>query len=608
MDRIYFYNNYTDDTYWGKGNAIYIDQSEVNISHAVFVDNYGGSGVINNDGGDLTLVNSTIAGNQGSTSGGLVNVNYGNMKLVNTILWENKNNDGEIDNFYSVEENDTISYSVIEGSGGSSNWNTDFGFDGGNNIDSDPLLFDFRKYDVSIFKKSPALRTGNSIYGSNIGYDQGTGIDEPQLNISKNSLTFSDTRTDSSSVEMFFSVSATGLYSPIEIIKADGFEISFVSNTYLNKDTLELDTMDRAVTETEVYVRFSPSEIKQYEDSILISTQGYSFYMNVFGIGYTDPEPMIKLLQTSLTFENTVVGDNSTEKYFVVEGQNLENNITITAVDGFELTTTSGVYGVMYQPIVLIRDVDNQINDTIFVHFSPTTVQTYHDSVSVVSSPLVSYLEVNGRGEASTQSPSVILSVNTIDFGDVEISQNSTEKAIVITGSDLLNDITITIPEGPYRISRNSGEGFAGTTSIVIQKDELNKVQETIYVRFSPTIVGEQTASVNIVTAMYDSDVSLTGDGIEEGGSNDITGTLSNVTVSIYPNPAKDRVNLIGLEPYIDNKAIFKLVNLQGKTIWTRKETVVKDMTFDAHSWHKGYYMLIIQLDSRTMTIPLFVN
>jgi len=103
-----------------------------------------GGGMLNN-GSSPTLTNVTLSGNIAAGSiqqaGGILNGNS-HPVLVNVILWGNVASTGKemVNVGGSVPQ---ISFSLIEGSGGSgSGWNTAFGTDGGNNLDTNPMFID----------------------------------------------------------------------------------------------------------------------------------------------------------------------------------------------------------------------------------------------------------------------------------------------------------------------------------------------------------------------------------------------------------------------------------------------------------------------------------
>jgi predicted outer membrane repeat protein len=97
--------------------------------------NYGG-GMFNTSSSSPTLTNVTFSNNTASThGGGMTNESSSNPTLTNAIVWGNTN-----DQIYNSSSTPIITYSDVQGCGGSDAWDTTCGTDLGGNIDSDPLL------------------------------------------------------------------------------------------------------------------------------------------------------------------------------------------------------------------------------------------------------------------------------------------------------------------------------------------------------------------------------------------------------------------------------------------------------------------------------------
>ncbi len=142
------------------------------LINVVFYSNeavYGG-GIYNDAYSQSTtsprLVNVTIHGNTASSDGGGI-YNYNglggnsNPFLENVILWGNtaQNSGAQIYNELSTP---TIGYSIIQGSGGSSDWDLSLGDDFGGNIDADPLLVEPATGNLSLQSNSPAVDAGTT--------------------------------------------------------------------------------------------------------------------------------------------------------------------------------------------------------------------------------------------------------------------------------------------------------------------------------------------------------------------------------------------------------------------------------------------------------------
>ena len=136
-----------------------------------FSSNMGGG--MYNMSSSPTLTNVTISGNFSSNIGGGMYNGSGSPKVYNSIIFGNHAQYSN-DNVYNDSGNSSeYSYSLIEGSGGSSSWDILFGTDGGYNIDADPLFVDPKAAsstpttdgDYSLQMSSPAINAGdNDLY------------------------------------------------------------------------------------------------------------------------------------------------------------------------------------------------------------------------------------------------------------------------------------------------------------------------------------------------------------------------------------------------------------------------------------------------------------
>lgn len=143
--------------YWNVGSAIFGN----GWSSYLIIDNLIIENCINNSSNDLVegvgeLTNMTLV-NSTSNSYYLV---YWVGTISNSIIWGNT--------FGSpiAGGNTTYSYSSIQNSGGSDNWDIE-AIDGGNNIDSNPLFCNPDSGDFTLAENSPCVGTGEN--GANMG-------------------------------------------------------------------------------------------------------------------------------------------------------------------------------------------------------------------------------------------------------------------------------------------------------------------------------------------------------------------------------------------------------------------------------------------------------
>ncbi|REA63810.1 hypothetical protein DSL64_05135 [Dyadobacter luteus] len=119
----------------------------------------GGIYVLNSS--SPVIVNVTISGNTAGSGGSGVTVERSNLTVHNSIIWSNS---GTALNFQGPGANGRadISYSLVQGSGGSGNWQTSVGSDNGHNLDTNPLFKDAGNNNYQIAVSSPAVNAGNS--------------------------------------------------------------------------------------------------------------------------------------------------------------------------------------------------------------------------------------------------------------------------------------------------------------------------------------------------------------------------------------------------------------------------------------------------------------
>ncbi|UCF05338.1 MAG: T9SS type A sorting domain-containing protein, partial [bacterium] len=150
---------------WGGGMRASYGASPT-IANALFLNNVagsggGGGGIFNSNDGVPVLTNVTFHGNSGGVGGGIY-AYTGSPVLVNVIMWGDSavTSGDEIYNYDGASTN--ISYSLIEGCGGSGGWDASVGTDGGNNIDTDPLFVSEFLQDFRLHDDSPAVDAGDS--------------------------------------------------------------------------------------------------------------------------------------------------------------------------------------------------------------------------------------------------------------------------------------------------------------------------------------------------------------------------------------------------------------------------------------------------------------
>jgi hypothetical protein len=177
-----FSNNDADD-----GGGMYANDADARLTNVIFSTNtadFNGGGMFTvgndpklinvafiansagDDGGGLynfvsddTLINVTFSGNTAGVNGGGI-YNFNSLpKLVNTVIWGNVATIGG--SIFNNSSTPHISFSIVQGSGGSAAWDASLGINGGGNLDADP---DFVNpgVDVHLDVCSAAINTGSN--------------------------------------------------------------------------------------------------------------------------------------------------------------------------------------------------------------------------------------------------------------------------------------------------------------------------------------------------------------------------------------------------------------------------------------------------------------
>ncbi|MFD1629756.1 choice-of-anchor Q domain-containing protein, partial [Pseudopedobacter beijingensis] len=135
------------------------DQSSPVLTDVVVSNNTANTngGGMYNSGSSPVLTNVTLNGNTASYGGGMYNSGSSPVLTNVTLSGNTAVVGGGMSNF--VPE---FYHSLVQGGGSSTSWNSSFGNDGGDNIDSNPLFTDVANGDYSLANGSPAIDKGDN--------------------------------------------------------------------------------------------------------------------------------------------------------------------------------------------------------------------------------------------------------------------------------------------------------------------------------------------------------------------------------------------------------------------------------------------------------------
>lgn len=195
---------------------------------------YGGA-VYNVSNSYVNSINCTYYGNTASTKGGAFycSVSPDNMfmKMYNTIIYGNisPSNPNWFKEFYT-ESNIHVRNSIIQGSGGSTSWNTFYGTNDGNNLDVNPMF-------LNTSQDSEDFRLNTSSPGINASYNQ-------LLNLPNGNNSWSAADTDiygnSRLVGSGVDIGAAENGAVLDVLDNENAKISF----YLHNNSIVFDNFE----------------------------------------------------------------------------------------------------------------------------------------------------------------------------------------------------------------------------------------------------------------------------------------------------------------------------------------------------------------------------
>lgn len=196
---VIFLNNYASDTY-GTGGAAFIRSSENNPTSPKFVNCLFNNNTAMSSGGAVYILANGVNRNTTATFTNCTFINNKGIYVEKSQVYNTAQNSGNCTVYYNncivwgstgnlhfmnfVSEGGTlstnVSNSLIKGSGGTKNWNTDYGIDGGGNKDEDPKFINLDGDDLvsgtlddnlHVQEHSPLLDAGSDLFLPEDAYD-----------------------------------------------------------------------------------------------------------------------------------------------------------------------------------------------------------------------------------------------------------------------------------------------------------------------------------------------------------------------------------------------------------------------------------------------------
>ncbi len=290
----------------------------------------------------------------------------------------------------------------------------------------------------------------------------GTVTTPPVVNVSPASLTgFNYDYGQGPSVSQSFTVSGSNLAGNVILTAPSGFDISLSSGSGYTS-SLSLTPSGSTLNNTTIYVRMKPGfGVGTHVQDVQVSSL-YAVTKTVTCTGTVNPAPTIYNSRSLLpAFIYTSGSGPSGAQTFEVSGTNLTANITATAPTNFQVSLNGNTWS---SSVTLTQSGGTVNPTTVYVRMSiGLSTAVYGPSALTLTSSGATTKSVacSGRVVSSAQLMSSTTAMNGFGY-QAAAGGPSTQQFIVVSGSSLTNDITITPPTN-YEISTTSGSGFQST-------------------------------------------------------------------------------------------------------------------------------------------------
>ncbi|GAB2450841.1 hypothetical protein GCM10011375_36180 [Hymenobacter qilianensis] len=308
--------------------------------------------------------------------------------------------------------------------------------------------------------------------------------------------------------EVTYTVTGTGLTSPITVTAPDGFLVSLTSGGAYST------SIDLPANGGQLYIVFFPTLGEAYNDKVsLSSTNAATKRINVAGTGIA---PSVTPSTNSLVFGSVTINTSST-KQVIINGEDLQGDLTLTvpANSGYQI-----VYdGITANSVTIPNKANNRLTNVSFdVVFSPTAVKDYNEvPLQITSTNLTPAVIIKLNGSGVPQPLLVVEPTSLPDFGAVVQGQTSFIQSFRVTGSFLQGQVTVAAPaNGSFRIRTGTGTFSTNTITLNIAND--GSVEATVDVVFAPTATGAVSGAIAIASSgVTSAQVQVSGTGTAVG-------------------------------------------------------------------------------------------
>lgn len=324
----------------------------------------------------------------------------------------------------------------------------------------------------------------------------------PTITAGPASLSFGNQTANTTSSPQVVTVNGTSLGAGVTVTAPAGFQVSYNGSAYAQSVIVPVSggnvgNNTGVITNAPVQVVFAPTAIQAYSGNVTFASTGAATQnVSVTGNGTAAPGTLTATYSPDpLNFGTATVGTATASQSFVVNGSNLNSNVTITASNNYQVRIGSNAFG---QSATIVPVGGSISGVTVDVRFTPASAGIKTEVITLTANNASAGVNVTGEGVAGPAGANLNVTPTTITFGSVTQSGSADTRTITVSGTNLgTNPITLTPSNANIQL-RNASLGGAFTAGpLVIASSGGTVAPTTVEVRLVAPI-GAGAFSQNI--------------------------------------------------------------------------------------------------------------
>ncbi len=301
----------------------------------------------------------------------------------------------------------------------------------------------------------------------------------PSISITGSFTPFA-TSVGTPSASQYVDVSGTNLTGNIEVSAVTGYEYS-TTDAAPWTSTLSLPSSFNA----KVYVRLTGASVGSPAGTISFTSTGATQVDKAVS-GVVNPlTPVINVIGTFSAF-STTVGTPSASQSVTVSGSNLTANIEMSAVTGYEYSTTDAA------PWTTTLSLASSFSGNVYVRLTGASQGSPAGTISFTSTG-ATQVDRTVTGNVTVPTPVIAVTVTFTAFATT-VGTPSASQSVAVSGSDLTANIDVSAVAG-YEYSTTDAAPWTSTLSLA------SSFSGNVYVRLTGVSLGSYSGTISFTSA-----------------------------------------------------------------------------------------------------------